>query len=82
MPEVVSGLELVLWCSKNFDATIRVIHDSEVGFPSVCLSPIVFQNMLRLPKPNKELKLIKVDSFITNNGFLKKLLSHFTDSLL
>lgn len=33
MPEVDSGLKLVLWGSKNFDATIRVIHDSEVGFP-------------------------------------------------
>ena len=37
--------------------------------------------MSRFQKPNKELKLVEVDSFIAINGGLNKLLSHFTDSL-
>lgn len=47
----------------------------------ISLIPIVLNKMLRLPKQNKELKLIEADSFITNNGGLRKLLSHFIDSL-
>ena len=76
--------ELVLWCSKRFDTTSRVIQVGEVSFPPLRLSLIVFQSMLRLPKKNKELKelkLVEVDSFIANNGGMKKLLSHFKDSL-
>lgn len=73
MPKVFNVLELVLWHSKCFDATRRVIHISEVGFPLVSLIPIVFQKMLRLSKLNKELKLAEANSFIANNGGLKKL---------
>ena len=37
--------------------------------------------MLRLPKPNKELKFPKEDPFITNNGGPKIFLTYFIDSL-
>lgn len=37
--------------------------------------------MLRLPKPNKELKLPEADDLITNHGGPKGLLPHFTYSL-
>ena len=37
--------------------------------------------MMRLPKPNKEFKPPKVDSFITNNDGPKIFLTYFVDSL-
>ena len=37
--------------------------------------------MLRLPKPNKELKILEADDFITNHGGTKRLLTYFPDSL-
>lgn len=59
MPKVPSIHELVLWFSKHFDTTQIVIHIGEVGLPLVSLSYLVFQNMLQLPKPNKELNIIE-----------------------
>ena len=41
---------------------------------------LAFHKMLRFPKPNKELKLPKVDDFITNHGVRQRLLPHLTDS--
>jgi hypothetical protein len=82
MPKVLSVAELVLWCSKHFDAFTRVIHIGEVGFPLVSMSPLVFQKMLSLLKPNKELKLIETNSFISSNGVLRKIMSQFMDSML
>ena len=79
--KVFNVLELVLWCSKWLDATKRIIHVHETSLDPRSLRPIVFQNMLRLPKPNKELKLSEIDSFIAKNGGLKKLLLYFIDAL-
>ena len=45
------------------------------------MNPLVFQIMLRLPKPNKELNIVEADDFITNHGGLKILFPYFTDSL-
>jgi hypothetical protein len=42
MPEVFSVPKLVLWCSKRFDTTKRVIHVSEASISLISLGPIVF----------------------------------------
>ena len=55
--EIFGVLELVLWCAKHFNASKRTIQVGENTIPPKILSPPFFQKMLRLPKPNKELKL-------------------------
>lgn len=47
----------------------------------ISLSPIVFQKVMRLLKPNKELKLLEEDVFITKYVIPKILLTYFIDSL-
>ena len=81
MPKVFGLSELVLWCENNFNALKRTIQVGDNTILPISLSPIVFQKMLRLPEPNKELKIPKADDFITNHGARKRLLPHFTDSL-
>lgn len=73
--------EMVLWCSKHFNAPKIVIFVNESTMPPTRLSPIVFHKMLRLLKLNKELKLPKEDAFIKNNDDPKTFLSYFTNSL-
>lgn len=81
MAKVFSVPDIVFWCSKCFNTTKRVIHIVEVGLPPVSLGPLIFQKMLRLPEPNKELKITEENSCIAKNGGLKKIMSHFTNSL-
>lgn len=42
MLKVFNVLEIVLWCSKCFNTTIRVIHVGESTMPLIILSPIIF----------------------------------------
>ena len=81
MPKKFSVLELILWCSKHFDATKRIIRIGDSIVPPINLIPIMFQKIMKLPKFNKELKIPEAYAFITNNGGPKRLLTYFTDSL-
>lgn len=81
MPEVFGVWEVVSWCSKRFDASNRIIQVGDNIVSPINLIPLVFQKMLILPKPNKELKLHKLDNFITNCGGPKRLLTYLIDSL-
>lgn len=80
MPKFFGVPEFMLWCSKCFNQSKRIIQVRHSAIHPVSLNPLVFHRMLRLPNPNKELKLSKVDDFITNNGGPKRLLTYFTDS--
>lgn len=46
----------------------------------ISLRPIVFQKMMRLPKLNKELKILEANAFITNNDGTKGFLTYFIGS--
>ena len=65
MLEIFNVPKLALRCSKNFDATKRLICLGESTMPPIILSLIIFQKMLRLSKPNKKLKLIAANLFIS-----------------
>ena len=79
MAEVFDVTKFVLWCKKCFDssrASILIFHNNihPIGF-----NPLVFKRMPILPERNKELKLPKVDDYLTNLGGPKRLLSYFID---
>ena len=81
MKEVLGVLDFVLWCAKCFDSSRRKIPVGDSTIQPISLNPLAFQRMLRLLEPNKELKLLEADDFITNHGVLKRLLPYFTYSL-
>jgi hypothetical protein len=81
MPEVFGVPELVSWSSKHFDMNKRVIHVGDNIVLLISLSPLIFQKMMKLAKPNKEPKLAEADKFIANHGGPKILLTYFIDSL-
>lgn len=81
VPKVFGVPKFVLWCLKHFNHSRRLIQVGDNTIQPIIQNPLVFQRMLRLPKPNKELNLVEVDDFITNHGILKRLLPYFTDSL-
>ena len=82
MPKVFNVLELVIWCSKHFYTTKRIIRVSNTNMSLISLRPVISQKMLKLLELNKELYLQEADSFIANNSALKKLLTYFIDTLL
>lgn len=80
MPQVFNFSDLILWCSKMFDSTNRVIQVGEGGKTPIYLTPHIFQKMSRLPTTNHDLKLAEEDSFISNNGGGEKVLKEFLRS--
>ena len=70
-----------MWCAKHFEDSKIIIQVGDNTISPISLNLLVFQKMLRLPKPNKELKLLEADDFITNHGGPKILLPYFTFSL-
>ena len=81
MPEVFGVPEIMLWCSKHFDASRGVNQVGNNNIQRISLNPLVFHIMLRLANPNKEFKIAKADDFITNHVSPKRLLPYFKDSL-
>ena len=80
MLEVFSVPELVLWCSKQYDASRRIIHVGKNIIQPISLKPFVFHRILRLLESKKEFKIDEADEFIPNHGGPKRLLSYFIDS--
>lgn len=63
---------LALWCAKCFNASRRKMKVGDNIFSPISLSPLTFQKMLRLLEPNKELKLLEVNDFLTNHDGPKR----------
>ena len=70
----------MLWCSKFFNASRRIIQVGDNTIHPISLNPLVLQRMLRLLEPSKEFTIVEVDDFIKNHGGPKRLLPYFINS--